>query len=418
MARYTILVVGLFLALLAEISSDACADVPAGEIRAADVERVAGRQSSYDKSLRAKLRDPEDGAFDVSRLLAERTGFLPTPIFITEPAVGLGGGIVATFFHGDNKGSDGKVKRGPTGRPVPESMTAVGGLVTENGTWGVFGGHLGIWKNDRIRYTGGGGYVSVNLDYYGLVGSLLGLQRGFNIEGFALVQDVQFRLGNTPLFAGVRYVYFQNQLKFEKLLPVLPNVEFPELDSRMAGASVDVMLDTRDNMLTPNRGVLSKAQVTFYEEWLGSDFSYVGVDAYVLAWTPISKRLNLGVRLDLQHADSGAPFYALPFISLRGIPAMRYQGNSVAVAETELRWDFTKRWSLVGFGGIGRATKDAGDLLEYFERDGAAENAWNVGGGFRYLIARRLGIRMGIDIARGPEDWAFYITMGNSWLRP
>ena len=55
-------------------------------------------------------------------------------------------------------------------------------------------------------------------------------------------------------------------------------------------------------------------------------------------------------------------------------------------------------------------------ILDLQER-GEAQNAWNVGGGFRYLIARALGLRLGIDVARGPEDWAFYVTVGSGWLR-
>jgi hypothetical protein len=39
------------------------------------------------------------------------------------------------------------------------------------------------------------------------------------------------------------------------------------------------------------------------------------------------------------------------------------------------------------------------------------------GFGFRYLIARLYGLRVGIDVARGPEDWAFYIQVGNAWAR-
>ena len=45
------------------------------------------------------------------------------------------------------------------------------------------------------------------------------------------------------------------------------------------------------------------------------------------------------------------------------------------------------------------------------------EPAVGLGGGFRYLLARALGLRMGMDIARGPEDWAFYISVGSGWLR-
>ena len=37
------------------------------------------------------------------------------------------------------------------------------------------------------------------------------------------------------------------------------------------------------------------------------------------------------------------------------------------------------------------------------------------GAGVRYLIARRLGLYVGIDVARGPEDTAFYLQVGNGW---
>jgi hypothetical protein len=42
---------------------------------------------------------------------------------------------------------------------------------------------------------------------------------------------------------------------------------------------------------------------------------------------------------------------------------------------------------------------------------------YGVGGGFRYLIARKFKLRMGVDIARGPEKWAYYIVFGNTWGR-
>ncbi len=32
-------------------------------------------------------------------------------------------------------------------------------------------------------------------------------------------------------------------------------------------------------------------------------------------------------------------------------------------------------------------------------------------------MARRFGMRVGIDVAWGPEDTAFYIQVGNAWTR-
>ena len=37
------------------------------------------------------------------------------------------------------------------------------------------------------------------------------------------------------------------------------------------------------------------------------------------------------------------------------------------------------------------------------------------GVGIRYLMARMLGMRLGIDVAWGPEDTAVYLTVGHNW---
>jgi hypothetical protein len=37
------------------------------------------------------------------------------------------------------------------------------------------------------------------------------------------------------------------------------------------------------------------------------------------------------------------------------------------------------------------------------------------GVGGRYLIARRLGMHAGLDVARGPEDTVWYIVVGTNW---
>jgi hypothetical protein len=87
---------------------------------------------------------------------------------------------------------------------------------------------------------------------------------------------------------------------------------------------------------------------------------------------------------------------------------MRYQDDVSALVEAELRWNVRGRWHLVGFGGTGR-TGNAFDELS----DSDSINAY--GGGFRYLLARRLGLQAGIDVGFGPDDTAWYIQVGNAW---
>lgn len=40
-----------------------------------------------------------------------------------------------------------------------------------------------------------------------------------------------------------------------------------------------------------------------------------------------------------------------------------------------------------------------------------------VGNGFSYLLARKLGARMGMDFAISNDDFAFYIIFGTAWLK-
>jgi len=95
---------------------------------------------------------------------------------------------------------------------------------------------------------------------------------------------------------------------------------------------------------------------------------------------------------------------------MRGLPAVEYQGQQALSFETEQRVDLNLRWSLVGFVGTGR-TFSSYEFLE------DKTWYWAGGAGFRYLVARLFKLRMGIDIARGPGQFAYYIVFGHYWDR-
>lgn len=58
--------------------------------------------------------------------------------------------------------------------------------------------------------------------------------------------------------------------------------------------------------------------------------------------------------------------------------------------------------------GVGKAYGQRSDWSE-------AESVAAGGVGFRYLIARKLGLYSGIDVARGPETTAIYLQVGSAW---
>jgi hypothetical protein len=356
-----------------------------------------------------QFKDPKDGALDTSQWLVDRSGFLPVPIFITEPAVGYGAGVAALFFHKSKEDKE-EEKQGENGdKPLrlPPSISAIAGGYSENDSWFVGGGHFGSWRDDSIRYVGGLGGASLNLKFYG-AGNLPILDQKplkFNIDGLFLIQEMTFRIMKTNFFIGGRYTFLTTNNTFD-LSGAIPGIPEVQLDSDDAGLSLIVNYDSRDNILSPNRGHFAQFTAGVHDENLGGDFDYNKITAQSLSWWGVHPDIVLGVRLDGQFNNGRTPFYALPFIQLRGIPALRYQGEDVFVTEVEPRWDFTSRWSLVGFIGAGWAADSVSDF--------SGSDTKVAGGlGFRYLIARRLGLRAGLDIARGPEDTAIYITVGS-----
>jgi hypothetical protein len=348
------------------------------------------------------FRDTLDGAFDISRWLFELHGFIPLVSVITEPALGYGGVLAGTYFIPKKGVSPGQFK-------MPDIVGAGVGY-TQNGTWFLGGMYAGFWKNDRIRYRGVLGYGNINLKYYGTGDGYLATDPAtFTIESLFFLQQGLFRIGETPFMLGGKYYLGLTEVT------AFEDSKHPEVDPRdfeMTNSGIGLIgeYETFNNILSPSRGIRINLTYDQSLELLGGDRNLAKLTFFTLGYIPIMKRWNSGFRFETVLATRDSPFYMLPFIKLRGIPLMRYQGEWTILAETEQFVNVFRRWSLVGFTGIGTTAPSLDDVK-------LISPVWNAGSGFRYLIARRLGLQMGMDIARGPEDWAFYIVFGSGWLK-
>jgi len=350
--------------------------------------------------------DPQDGMLDASDYLASAKGFLPVPIIITEPAVGYGLGLAVAYFHPPKELDD---EEHP--HHGPPSISVGFGAKTENGTYIYGGGHSGVWKDDHIRYVGAIVKMNINMTYYpdGLIGEIVGPQGvDFNIDGGVLLQEVQFRLKESNWWLGGGYVYVSadNTFKLFDDLPVdLPN---PTFEFDLGALSVFVEYDGTNSTFTPTQGLSGKLEYQNYDENWGSNFDYDHYSGELFKFIPFGDYSSLGLRLEGEAVSGEVPFFGFPFVDLRGIPAMRYQGQDVVTGEVEYLWGVTPRWSVVFFGGVGYTS-----AIKDFE---GKSNTVAAGGlGFRYRLARKLGFQAGVDVARGPEDTSVYLTIGNAW---
>jgi Outer membrane protein/protective antigen OMA87 len=344
--------------------------------------------------------DPSDGYLDMTNWLLEHKGFLPVPIIITEPAIGYGAGAALVFMQQHDQ----------TMR-LPPTITAIAAMGTVNGSMagGVF--HRRSIDQDQWRYLGGLGAASMNLDFYGLGGfatTSSDFSLGYNLKGLGTIQDIRKRLGDTKWYVGLRYVYMHTTVSFDSDYPSF--FDGKEVESNNGGLAIVTNFDYRDNTLSPEDGYQAEFRYFFYDKVFGSDRKYQLAVLDMTAYWKFTEEWGSAARIMIKDISGDPPFYSVPYVDLRGVAKMRYQGDTAISTEAELRWRPQVRWEYSLFAGAGKAKTNDGA----FENDDTAVSG---GAGFRYLIAKPLGMRMGVDFAWGPPDseFVFYIQAGTAW---
>ena len=352
---------------------------------------------------KAMLQDTLDGNFDFSRFLIDSKGFLPIPLIITEPALGNIGGVLALTFLSQKEIPEGQSYVAP-------DITASLGMYTANDSWAAAGGRLGSFPKKGIKYRGFTGFASLNLSFYRDIPQTGEQEYKFNISALPVLLSMSKSLPNSDVYLGVQYNFAKTTVEplFEFELPDWVNETDLENNTGALGLFAD--WDRRDNFFTANKGTILHVLYSVDDKWTGSDYDYQRLIGFLNWFYPIKAGWISGLRFETQHVFDDPPFYLLPSLNMRGVPVARYQGATTVLMETEQRFDFNLRWSMVAFAGVGKAIMRDEDF-------GDVETVYNFGTGFRYLIARAFGIRGGIDIARGPDNWAWYITFGHNWNR-
>jgi hypothetical protein len=351
------------------------------------------------------MKDTLDGKLDFSRFLIDAKGFIPMPFIITEPALGsIGLAIVPIFLTPKKK------PPGYTGY-IPPDITAGFAMYTANKSWMVGGMRIGIIPSKGIKYRIGGGLADINLSFFRELPNVGEKEFEFSIKTVPLLFSFSKRvLKQQDVYLGLQYFFAKNELTalFKDSLP--NDIQPSSFESNIGSLGLFTDWDKRNSFFTADKGFRVNILYTLNDSWTGSDFEYQKLSGALNWFIPFQKNWISGFRAEVNQVFGNPPFYALPSLALRGVPAVKYQGYTTALLETEQRFDFNLRWSAVAFAGVGKA----------FQRDESASEsqaAYNVGGGFRYLIARAFKIRAGVDIAAGPGSVGWYIVFGHNWNR-
>ncbi|MEZ8860050.1 BamA/TamA family outer membrane protein [Vibrio sp. 10N.247.311.51] len=369
--------------------------------------------------------DAMDDQFDMGHHIAENAvGFLPVPALITEPAVGYGVGLVGVFMHETDEQKQQRKQAALNAidggaQLVPGAITVLGAAGTENGSWFAFVGHRHTWLNDTIRYTGGVGAGQMNLSIYKDLSLELPNNKSTDIQplefstetrGVVLQQGVQFRVADTPLMLGVKqFVSYTEITSDSQIVDKLMEYTLGQTIVT-SGLGLAADYDTRNNLFYPTSGYQFSADYMVYDEKLGSDQAYRKLDLEGEVYVPLATQWTLAFAANYQNFQSDELFLSpttQPYIQLRGVSSYRYQGDEITTLQSQVVFDIDDRWNVSGFYGYGQAKEEA--ELSQDQTVGA------YGVGFRYQIARRYGLRIGMDLARSDDENAFYISLGSGF---
>lgn len=359
-------------------------------------------QASREPML-ARLLDPHDGQLDLSDFLDDPRAFLPIPLAITEPAIGYGGGLAGVFIRP-------RKDAGTEGWTRP-NLSVLGAVATENATQGVFGADASRWLKGRLKTLTGAGTGTINLDFHGPEAGSTSPDEpvSYSLDfSVALLQGNWQLAPKSPWSGGLRYLCAQVDAELRN------DASFDlagDADVTISAPAAILEFDNRDNAFTPTRGTFAESVLLLSRQDLGASEDFERFQLVVMSWFSLAAEVTLGMRGDYQWVSDGTPFFYRPYIELRGVPAMRFQGDEMASAEAEVRWQLHNRWSVVAAAGYG-ATRSSGKTLSSSKEIGSGAL------GFRYELARAFGLHAGMDLGFSSETTALYFQVGNAWFRP
>jgi outer membrane protein assembly factor BamA len=238
---------------------------------------------------------------------------------------------------------------------------------------------------------------------------------------FLRFYETAYRRVHRRLYLGAGMLYnLHSSVKpdeeFESAWPDSPYVTYsqargfdPESQSS-AGASVSVLLDSRDSAINPSGGFFTGVEYqAFFEGFLGGTSSWQQLNVETRTYFRLSAdaRHRLAVWLFGNLVTGGeAPYFDLPATSMdtygrsgRGYVQGRFRGERLAYGEVEYRWT-VKRNGLLGIVAFLNtqtlSNEDTGEeLFDSF--------ATGFGVGLRLMMNKRSKTNLAFDVGRGNE---------------
>lgn len=328
---------------------------------------------------------------------------LIAPLPFRNSQIGWGGALLLGLIH-----------RFDDDTTVKPSTGMVGGLASENGSWGVMAVEVARFKRDTWRVRGLVNYLDLNYDFYGVgidageAGRSVPLDQTVFMTGGVLLRRIA---GNVYLGASMLWLETTVALR-DSLGPGLPPVP-DQTKTQLLAPGLNGEFDTRDDDYWPARGSLAELKARFFSTSTGESGAF---QRYTLSWSWYNglrgSDLVLVTNVNACAAPGDAPFYGLCTLgfgryTMRGYTQGRYRDHYGNVVQAELR-GHKGRGGAVAFAGFGQVAPTGGDVFK-------AQLLPAGGVGLRYQLTQKYPMHMRLDYAWGRDGGLLYFSVGEAF---
>lgn len=210
------------------------------------------------------------------------------------------------------------------------------------------------------------------------------------------------------LFAGVQYDF--EQITMESVEPDGLLSSGSITGSRgglLSGFGVSLDWDTRDGVLYPRKGVFFQLTADTYGAMTGSDFAFTSLKLDCREYFLVAPDQVLALQAYFRSNSGEVPFHKLALLGgeslMRGYYKGRFRDKDILAVQAEYRIMVTKRIGVVGFAGLA-------DVFPDFSEFNLKTIKYSVGTGVRYMVNKREGTTLRMDMAWAKANFGLYFT--------
>ena len=283
----------------------------------------------------------------------------------------------------------------------PSSIAGLGGIYSENDSWGVMAFGRVYLKEDTWRITAAGGLGQRNFQFY--VDNPIDTFVPYTTQGDFAYLDVQRKI-ISDLYGGVNFIY----ISFESATEIFD----PTFSSILRGLGLSLNLDKRSSVYYPRNGLFAEIDYNTYPDFMGNEQVSNQISLSYNHYFPQRRNIDVIAARFFGGFGIGDVNFNQQFIvgdtDIRGYSQGRYRGNYLLAIQGEYRWNFHQRFGAVGYAGL--AT-----VFESVNEDDNGKILPGIGTGIRYKFMKETHSNIGIDIAVGDGDWGVYFRFSEAF---